>query len=385
MTEATNTLTDTTERTTAAEIDRPVSFKSLQHVCTCSEDFLVNDKEFQQCLKGCKWSPDGLSILTNGEDKRLRIFNIETDETDRCMKLCKISQIKEGGTIYDYAWYPNSTQNNDGLKLVLSTSHRSPIHLWNALDGQLEATYRVYDHVDEVAHVNSICFNWSGEEIYCGSYGKLNIFRTDRPGREFIEISTKANLHRSIISTIAMNAVDRSMFAIGTYSKDIGIFGGNELMYVLRGHKSGITHLQFSPDGSKLYSGSRKGDGDIVCWDLRNVGRTLYSVERHITTNQRIYFDISSDGKYLVSGNCTGDISTWQLDQKIEMCNDAENVLPVNSKISVHNDCVNGVSLHPTRPLLATTSGQRHYEFDDEDEQKLKTDTDISLKLWKII
>jgi len=82
----------------------------------------------------------------------------------------------------------------------------------------------------------------------------------------------------------------------------LGIFGGNQLMYVLRGHKSGITHLQFSPDGLKLYSGSRKGDNDIVCWDLRNVGQTLYSVERKITTNQRVYFDISSDGKYLVSG-----------------------------------------------------------------------------------
>lgn len=76
--------------------------------------------------------------------------------------------------------------------------------------------------VDEVAHVNSLCFNWSGEEIYCGSYGKLNIFRTDRPGRDFIEISTKADLHRSIISTIAMNPVDRSIFAVGTYNKDIG-------------------------------------------------------------------------------------------------------------------------------------------------------------------
>lgn len=82
----------------------------------------------------------------------------------------------------------------------------------------------------------------------------------------------------------------------------LGIYGGNQLMYILRGHKSGVTHLQFSPDGLKLYSGSRKGDNDIVCWDLRNVGEILYSVERIVTTNQRIYFDISSDGKYLVSG-----------------------------------------------------------------------------------
>ncbi|XP_015363453.1 PREDICTED: telomerase Cajal body protein 1 [Diuraphis noxia] len=374
------------------EFNQPIYFKDLQLICSCSDDFLVNDKEFQQCLKGCKWSTDGLSILTNSEDRRLRIFNIETDETDQCKKhLHRINEIKEGGTIYDYVWYPNTMQNNDNLKLILSTSSRSPIHLWNAVDGQLEATYRVYDHVDEVAHVNSLCFNWSGEEIYCGSYGKLNIFRTDRPGREFIEIPTKADLHRSIISTIAMNPVDKSIFAVGTYSKDIGIYGGNQLMYILRGHKSGITQLQFSPDGLKLYSGSRKGDNDIVCWDLRNVGQTLYSVERTVTTNQRIYFDISSDGQYLVSGNCTGEISTWKLDHNIEKSDGVESVLPLNSKISVHNDCVNGVSLHPTLPLLATASGQRHNENDDNDDddddgnKQILKDIDISLKLWEII
>jgi len=117
-----------------------------------------------------------------------------------------------------------------------------------------------------------------------------------------------------------------------------------------------------------------------------------------------------------ILGDCTGNICTWQLDQKIEMCHDTENVLTLNSKMSAHNDCINGVrlvitqilttnyvdmsstfdlificnhflfifSLHPTRPLLATASGQRHYEFDN-DEQALKRDTDISLKLWKII
>lgn len=367
------------------EINQPIHFKDLELICSCSDDFLVNDKEFQQCLKGCKWSADGLSILTNSEDRRLRIFNIETDEIDQCKKqLRKVNEIKEGGTIYDYIWYPNTVQKSDNVKLILSTSSRSPIHLWNAVDGQLEATYRVYDHVDEVAHVNSLCFNWSGEEIYCGSYGKLNIFRTDRPGREFIEISTKTDLHRSIISTIAMNPVDRSIFAVGTYSKDIGIYGGNQLMYILRGHTSGITQLQFSPDGLKLYSGSRKGDNDIVCWDLRNVGQTLYSAKRTVTTNQRICFDISSDGQYLVSGNCTGEISTWKLDQNIEKSDGVESVLTLNSKIPVHNDCVNGVSLHPTLPLLATASGQRHNDENDDDEQILK-DTDISLKLWRII
>lgn len=59
-------------------------------------------------------------------------------------------------------------------------------------------------------------------------------------------------------------------------------------------------------------------------------------------------------GSYLILilGNCTGDISTWQLDQKIEISDEAETVLTLNSKISVHNDCVNGVRLVIIKKLI---------------------------------
>lgn len=40
---------------TIMEINQPISFKKLQHIYTCSDDFLVKDKNVQQCLKGCKW------------------------------------------------------------------------------------------------------------------------------------------------------------------------------------------------------------------------------------------------------------------------------------------------------------------------------------------
>jgi len=47
----------------------------------------------------------------------------------------------------------------------------------------------------------------------------------------------------------------------------------------------------------------------------------------------------------LFLGNCTGEISTWKLDQNIEKSDGVESVLTLNSKIPVHNDCVNGVRL----------------------------------------
>lgn len=37
------------------ETNKAVNFKSLQHIYTCSDDFNVDNKKNQQCLKGCKW------------------------------------------------------------------------------------------------------------------------------------------------------------------------------------------------------------------------------------------------------------------------------------------------------------------------------------------
>ena len=40
----------------------------------------------------------------------------------------------------------------------------------------------------------------------------------------------------------------------------VGIYGdmNGELIAVLHGHTGGITHLHFSADGNRLYSGARK-------------------------------------------------------------------------------------------------------------------------------
>lgn len=64
----------------------------------------------------------------------------------------------------------------------------------------------------------------------------------------------------------------------------------------------------FSQDGNKLFSGARK-DSEIFCWDLRNPGKILQAFKRDIQTNQRIYFDLFFDCKYLCSGNNDGTIS----------------------------------------------------------------------------
>ena len=63
-----------------------------------------------------------------------------------------------------------------------------------------------------------------------------------------------------------------------------------------------MTQIEFSPCGTKLFSVVRRNN-EFLCWDLRNPGIVLYSLEgRHSDTNQRIQFDIMHNGKEVVSG-----------------------------------------------------------------------------------
>lgn len=52
--------------------------------------------------------------------------------------------------------------------VYVSTSRDHPLHMWDAFTGELRATYRAYDHLDEVVAANSVCFNTAGDKIFAG-------------------------------------------------------------------------------------------------------------------------------------------------------------------------------------------------------------------------
>lgn len=54
------------------------TMQSLQPVLTnlAQDTFLQNRSLHGNCLKGCKWSPDGSCVATNSDDHRIRIFNL---------------------------------------------------------------------------------------------------------------------------------------------------------------------------------------------------------------------------------------------------------------------------------------------------------------------
>jgi len=291
-----------------------------------------------------KRSPDGTCLLSNSEDNTVKLFELpitefsplhsEPPETPKtCEFLNPALTIMEGESIYDYCWFPKMNSIEPSTCAFLTTSAYHPVHLWDAFQGKLIGSYRSYNDMDELDYAFSVTFNGKGDRIYCGYNDMIRIFDISVPSeRALVEIPSRAQrqlrrqdripYQKGVISSIAFNPDLSGMFAAGSYGNTIGVYSemdNNQLLFLLdvtQQHLnsetsslvtepllgSGITHLQFSTDGKLLFSGHRRSNC-ILCWDIRNTSRVLYSLARINYNNQRIYFDMDPSGKFLVTGS----------------------------------------------------------------------------------
>ncbi|XP_040271158.1 telomerase Cajal body protein 1 isoform X2 [Bufo bufo] len=322
-------------------------------------------------LKGCKWAPDGSCILSNSDDNILRLYNLPPElysaEWDLLQEMGPVLRMSEGDTIYDYCWHPLMNSCDPASCFVASSSRDNPIHVWDAFTGDLKASYRPYNHLDELTAAHSLCFSPDGSRLFCGFDKMVRVFDTSRPGRdcECRPTFQKKLGQPGIISCIAFSPA-QDIYACGSYSRCLGLYSYEEgvTLAVLHGPIGGVTHLLFSADGRCVFSGGRK-DPEILCWDVRHPGQVLTSLRRSVTTNQRVYFDTDSLGRYLVSGDTEGVVSVWDMSSP-----PVEGVLSPALQFQAQTDCVNGVSLHPSLPILATTSGQRKFPESEDSEDE---------------
>ncbi|KAJ8310870.1 hypothetical protein KUTeg_012735 [Tegillarca granosa] len=248
-------------------------------------------------LRGCKWSPDGTCLLTNSNDNKLRLFDLPAqlyeEKLQDIPEMTSVLQIKECDTIYDYCWYPQMTSKDP--------------------------------------ETSCLGFSCNGQKLYCGANKMIRIFDIDRPGKHFGQ--------SGIISCIIPNPGDTRIIAAGSFNRSIALYNheAKNMLCMFEGQQGGVTHMVFSPDGTKLFSGGRK-DPEIICWDLRNPGQILFVALRQVETNQRMYFELDS--------------------------------------------------LNPVHPVIATSSGQRHFpelaDSDDSDNDVTchKQNIENSIKLW---
>lgn len=98
-------------------------------------EFLPTAATANNFTKGVRVSPDGLCVLCASDDRALRLF--EVDEAAGDEDAASVLQFKEGGAVYDFAWYPFMTSADPNSCIFLTTSRDQPVHMWDAYTGKV--------------------------------------------------------------------------------------------------------------------------------------------------------------------------------------------------------------------------------------------------------
>eukprot|EP00727_Mastigamoeba_balamuthi_P002675 m51a1_g12404 putative telomerase cajal body protein 1 (388) ;mRNA; f:693236-694723 len=304
-----------------------------------------------QALYFADESPDGTCLMTASEDNVLRIFELpraayESSDATAVQagptRLASVLRAAEGETIYDNR----------------CTSRDHPVHLWDAFTARLRASYRAHDAVDNVMAALSLCFSPSGSALYCGYPSELRAFDISRPGRQHVlraETCKRGRGQRMQLVSCVCASASGSAIAAGSYSGSVAVFSASDLSRVAElgspAHAPGVTQVAWVGDEHVL-TGARR-DGAIRKWDVRNTSRHVCEYRRQVATNQRVSFCVSPCAGFLLSGSADGCLLVWDLRDE------SASPQPVAS-VPGHGDAVNGVSCHPTLPLVASSTGQRH-------------------------
>ncbi|RKP12937.1 WD40-repeat-containing domain protein, partial [Piptocephalis cylindrospora] len=324
-------------------------------------------------FKKIHWSPDGTCILSSSNDESIRLFHLPSSALTAQDGFC----LRPGEIVQDMFWYPRMHHQDPSTCCFITSTRDLPIQLWDASTSQLRASYTVMSPMEHILTPMAISFNPEGSRVYGCVDGAIYQFDVHRPGLTGKRCPTTPTRkdpsgQKGLLSCMSWNPDGSGVYAVGSYNGTVGFYtdetpGPVDLLNTGERTK-GLTQVTFSPCGRYLYTTCRRG-GTISCWDVRATGACLWQGCRQGDTNQRLGFSLSPDGSMLSSGDIQGHVLLWK-----DFLGDgrSESIEEGPHCFKAHQDAVSDAQIHPYHPLLATSSGQRHYEepWSDTDEDE---------------
>jgi hypothetical protein len=223
--------------------------------------------------KGCQFSPDGTCLLTARANK-LELYNtpFEKEEEHKDDKDDGSGGSSSGGgwepalicnsgeSVRSYAWYPHMKSSDPASCCFLGVSRGSPVHLYDAYDGSIRASYRPYNALDEMESPTTLCFAENGQKLVTGGLRSdriLHVFDVNRPGREHTppllrlgKTRRSKDGQKGLVSAMAYSE-RKGVIAVGTYSP------GSIYLYDLRTYsRSAVAEIVMSSSASTSSGGA---------------------------------------------------------------------------------------------------------------------------------
>jgi len=340
--------------------------------------------------RGLAWAPDGTCLLTAGESGHYHL--VEPAQGDWEKSLHVSLDIAAGEAVRDFAWFPSMRSADRVTSVFIGASKGNPLHLHDAFDGSIRATYSPLNALDEVANIYALCLAApSATSLRCdliagGERGLLWVFDLSRPGKLVPHFRGKIfRAHRGLTTSLATPIAGTAPLAVGGSTGEVALIDPRRpasgtlwtnLDVDVSTRGLGVTALSFGLD--TMVIGFRGPSCRMQVWDLRRLGNgPLWDLVRTpsmpaFISQQRIGIEVVDDGSpegIVVSGSPHGSIFAWRLSTGV-----------MDHSCSVHvrsPDACSAVAVHPQeRSIIASVHGSRR----SSDEES--TERENSLKIW---
>jgi len=273
-------------------------------------------------LFGCRWSPDATCVLACSSESSMHVFEADrwsafpgssarAPDAGAAAVTCRAAE-----TVFDYCWFPKMSSALPESCCFATTSRDQPLQLWDAYTGGRFASYAGYGDSEELDTATSVAFSCDCSRIYGGYNGLLRVWDVAVPGRSCRRVQLFRRAHSVASGQKGLvSCIDASVHgvAVGSFAGTVAVYddniGGGAILGFHSGSGGGrgggqcvgVTQVKWSTRCGQVVAAGRR-DKALSVWDARmGGGQPLMSLPRENSTNQRVLFDISPCGRYVIT------------------------------------------------------------------------------------